>query len=67
MKNRYGTDTRALSCPYCGEAIEVIVDCSVKHQEYVEDCSVCCRPMTLTVDVRSDGTLVVTARDENEC
>jgi hypothetical protein len=25
------------------------------HQDYVEDCPVCCYPMTLHVDIDSDG------------
>ena len=51
-------ETVLIQCPYCGEAIEVAVDLSVRRQEYVEDCQVCCRPMTLTVCV--DERLMVT-------
>ena len=42
-------DTQAVRCPYCGEWLEVVIDPSVRRQEYVEDCQVCCRPITLTV------------------
>ena len=45
-----------LACPYCGETIELLVDCSLDEQEYVEDCSVCCRPITL-VATAVDGEL----------
>ena len=60
-------DVRPVSvyCPYCGEPIEVVVDLSLPEQEYIEDCSVCCRPILLTVSV-DDGEPVVTARNENE-
>jgi hypothetical protein len=44
-------DTVLVSCPYCGESLEIAVDWSVHRQEYVEDCHVCCRPMTLVVSV----------------
>lgn len=27
-----------LDCPYCGEPISVLVDCSCEQQTYVEDC-----------------------------
>ena len=58
--------TAFLQCPYCGEQIEVVVDCSVKRQEYVEDCSVCCRPITLSV-VSSHGEVAsIEARTEDE-
>jgi hypothetical protein len=41
------------TCPHCWETITLFVDLSVSEQTYVEDCSVCCRPMT--VAVRCDG------------
>ena len=48
------TGVRTITCPHCGEAIEVVVDLSVPEQSYVEDCSVCCRPILLTIEV-ADG------------
>ncbi|MGD8340625.1 MAG: CPXCG motif-containing cysteine-rich protein [Gammaproteobacteria bacterium] len=51
--------TRTVSCPYCGEPIELIVDDSVEHQQYVEDCSVCCRPIEVEVTLHADGELDV--------
>ena len=41
-----------VTCPHCWETISLSVELSVPEQEYVEDCSVCCRP--LTVRVRCD-------------
>ena len=40
---------QAIDCPHCGERITVLVDTSVPEQQYIEDCQVCCRPMTLLV------------------
>jgi hypothetical protein len=55
-----------IQCPYCWEQIEVLVDCSIKRQEYVEDCSVCCRPITISV-VSSHGEVTsIEARSEDE-
>jgi hypothetical protein len=34
-------------CPYCGESITLTLDLSVEEQTYIEDCSVCCQPMTV--------------------
>jgi hypothetical protein len=53
-------------CPYCGESLEVLIDCSVAQQEYIEDCQVCCQPITLTVDC-ADGGISLQARREDEC
>jgi hypothetical protein len=59
-------DTAFLDCPYCGERIEAVVDPSVSEQSYLEDCSVCCRPITLTVSVDSEGNATVRpARDDD--
>ena len=44
-------------CPYCGERIELVVDSSAGSQEYVEDCSVCCRPMDVHMHVDAEGSL----------
>jgi len=57
---------QVLSCPYCGEAISVLVDDSLPEQHYVEDCQVCCRPIVLDVSVALDGNVAVLARSENE-
>jgi hypothetical protein len=43
--------TETIECPYCGESIELVIDDSVDHQQYVEDCSVCCRPINVDVSV----------------
>ncbi len=55
-----------LMCPYCGEVISVLVDCSVTEQSYIEDCEVCCRPIQLRVLVSDEGAAQVTAAHENE-
>jgi hypothetical protein len=55
-----------ITCPYCGETIEVLFDCSVSYQNYIEDCEVCCRPIIFDVAVSSEGALSVNARHENE-
>ena len=57
---------QTISCPYCGEAIPVLVDDSLPDQHYIEDCQVCCRPIMLDVSVAPDGDVSVLARSENE-
>ena len=53
-------------CPYCGELIQLLIDCSVAQQHYIEDCFVCCRPIVVDVFVDETGQPIVTLRDENE-
>ena len=55
-----------IQCPYCGERIDILVDDSAGGQRYVEDCQVCCRPITITVDFDEDGDPSVTASAEND-
>lgn len=59
------TVLRPIDCPCCGESIEIVVDTSIDEQTYIEDCSVCCRPIQLSVSVAGDDVLVV-AQDEND-
>ena len=58
-------ETVELQCPFCGEMISVLVDCSLGEQSYVEDCSVCCQPMLLTIRMDEDGAPSVEALPEN--
>jgi transcription elongation factor Elf1 len=52
-------------CDSCGEEIVVPVDISGgAHQDYVEDCPVCCHPMTLHVDIGPDGEAHVEGEHE---
>ena len=55
-----------VSCPYCGEAIQVLLDPEEAGQDYIEDCQVCCQPITFSVMEDSVGNLSVAVRDENE-
>jgi len=56
----------SVTCPYCGEAITVLVDCSAGPQLYVEDCFVCCQPIELVIHVDIDGSLAgIEAHAEN--
>jgi hypothetical protein len=48
--------TAEVSCPYCGETITLFLDLSVEEQTYIEDCTVCCQPMTVSYSA-ADGEL----------
>ena len=57
---------RKVNCPYCGEVIDVLIDCSVPHQCYIEDCQVCCRPINFDLTMDQAGELTIVVSDENE-
>jgi cysteine-rich CPXCG protein len=55
-----------VSCPYCGEINEIVLDPgSGSEQEYVEDCQVCCRPWRVMVHYLPDGGVEVSALPED--
>lgn len=57
----------AVACPYCGEALELWVDQSGgSAQRYVEDCTVCCQPMavSVTIDEEDDCSVSVARLDD---
>ncbi|MEP7187131.1 MAG: CPXCG motif-containing cysteine-rich protein [Rhodanobacter sp.] len=55
-----------ISCPYCGEPLDILLDASAGEQQYIEDCQVCCRPITLSVHIDEDGEPRASAASENE-
>ena len=48
--------TSEITCPHCGEPHLLFLDLSVESQTYIEDCSVCCQPMTVSYSA-ADGEL----------
>ncbi|WP_439133799.1 CPXCG motif-containing cysteine-rich protein [Pseudomaricurvus sp.] len=61
-----GLEPSPIDCPYCGETIEVLIDCSVPQQSYIEDCQVCCRPIQFDVTIDESGDPSVIVSHENE-
>jgi hypothetical protein len=59
-------ETTFIQCPYCWEQIEVVVDCSAGNQAYVEDCSVCCRPIVMTVAISQGEVVSIEGRSEDD-
>lgn len=55
-----------VECPYCGERITLVLDTSAGAQRYIEDCQVCCRPITVDMDVDADGDAVVRVQAEDD-
>ena len=51
--------------PYCGELISLGLDSSGGDQAYVEDCSVCCRPIEVRLSEVAGDWLVEVQRDDD--
>jgi Cysteine-rich CPXCG len=55
-----------VTCPYCGEAIEIRVEPDVRGS-FVQDCEVCCNPWMVRVERDGDERDVsVTRADGSE-
>jgi transposase-like protein len=39
-----------IRCPYCGQAMELVVDTSTATQRFTTDCEVCCRPFEVVAE-----------------
>ena len=56
-----------VGCPYCGENITLFVDeGGGPEQQYIEDCQVCCRPITVRVAFDDEGDPLVNVSGEND-
>jgi len=59
-------ETAEIECPYCGERVCLMIDCSIDSQDYIEDCQVCCRPMNIHVTVNEVGLPQVEVHRDDE-
>tara|TARA_B100002019_G_C21244345_1_gene587455 strand:+ start:575 stop:796 length:222 start_codon:yes stop_codon:yes gene_type:complete len=68
-------DEKKIDCPYCGECIDIFIEPifndvgqsdSYEETRYIEDCFVCCRPITIIVHQDEEFGSSVTAISENE-
>ena len=53
-------------CPYCGEALDVLIDHQEAGQQYIEDCQVCCRPIVFKLALNEVGDVSVSVHDEDD-
>ena len=57
---------KSIGCPYCGETIKILIDSSDIEQQYIEDCQVCCKPISLLVSESVNGELDVSVYSEDD-
>ncbi len=51
-----------VECPYCGELFGTLVDTDFASLEMIEDCSVCCRPIQLSLRFERGELISLEAR-----
>lgn len=55
------SDHFLVTCPYCGERVEISLEPDVKGS-FVQDCEVCCHPWRVRVRGRGDERTVDVGR-----
>ena len=46
-----------VDCPYCAQVFTVRIDLSAGAQTSIEDCQVCCQPISMSLLLTDDGKL----------
>ena len=62
----YQIISHQVSCPYCGESFEALIDSSESDAEYIEDCYICCQPIVFSCQFSASGDVSVSTRSEND-
>jgi hypothetical protein len=57
-------DSFVVTCPYCGEAVEIYLEPDVTGS-FVQDCEVCCNPWRVRVVGRGEDRQVDIGRDDD--
>jgi prolyl-tRNA synthetase len=47
------SDEYSVTCPYCGEDVEIYIESDVAGS-FIQDCEVCCNPWRVQVSGRSE-------------
>ena len=49
------TEEFFFQCPYCWEEISMIFDKSLNEDSYIEDCEVCCNPISFELKIYNNS------------
>jgi hypothetical protein len=56
-----------VQCPYCGQRFDLLIDPTAgNEQSYIEDCQVCCSPVSIEVRIDEDNDVHVTVAGQDE-
>ena len=68
MEKMHTTDEDIVwTCQYCGEANSVWIDLTIEgKQDFIEECSICCRPNRIIVSVDEGDNIFIEARQHDE-
>ena len=59
-------DQFVVTCPYCGEEVEIYLEPDL-HGSFVQDCEVCCNPWRVDVrDEEGERYIIIARADGSE-
>lgn len=64
-RSRATQETFVVTCPYCGEELELFVEGDVSGS-FVQDCEVCCRPWQVRVSGGEERAVEVRREDDTD-
>lgn len=59
-------EERDIQCPWCGARFEVLLDLSAGDRSYIEDCQVCCEPITFNLHIDEAGDAQLELRRDDD-
>jgi len=58
---------QTIHCPYCGERFDILIDPTAGNaQSYIEDCQVCCCPISIDVHIDDDNVTHVNVASQDD-
>ena len=61
QRDRLADDRFLVTCPYCGEEVEIYLEPDVRGA-FVQDCEVCCNPWMVSIAADGDERDVIVTR-----
>jgi hypothetical protein len=49
--------TEPIQCPFCGQTFDLVLDTSIRSQQFTTDCEVCCRPFRVAAECEPGAVL----------
>jgi transcription elongation factor Elf1 len=57
---------KIITCPYCSEKNTVLIDATDVDNSYIEDCQVCCQPISFVIQVDDKQEIIVDVLTQND-
>jgi hypothetical protein len=56
--------SEVISCPFCGQQFQLVIDTSIPTQRFTTDCEICCRPFEAVAECEPGEVLSLAVRGD---